>query len=124
MKEKLYENIRQRRKALKLTQQELAERTGYTNRSAIARIEAGDIDLSQSKILQFAKALETTPSELMGETENEEPHLDDLALRVSNYVRIAPDNRALIEAVIDLPPDETEYTLDLIRRLTAYAQKK
>ena len=63
---KLYENIKIRRKALKMTQEELAKRTGYTDRSSIARIEKGEIDLPQSKILQFADALETTPSVLMG----------------------------------------------------------
>lgn len=63
---KLYANIRACRKAAKMTQEELAQRTGYTDRSSIARIEKGEIDLSQSKIVQFAEALGTTPSRLMG----------------------------------------------------------
>lgn len=63
---KLYQNIRTCRKAAKMTQEELARRTGYTDRSSIARIEKGEIDLSQSKIVQFAEALGTTPSHLMG----------------------------------------------------------
>lgn len=63
---KLYENIKAYRKAAKMTQEELARRTGYTDRSSIARVEKGEIDLSQSKILQFAEALGTTPSDLMG----------------------------------------------------------
>jgi transcriptional regulator with XRE-family HTH domain len=62
----LYENIKIRRKAAKMTQQELARLTGYTDRSTIARIEKGEIDLPQSKIKQFAKALGTTPGHLMG----------------------------------------------------------
>lgn len=63
---KLYENIKARRKAAKMTQEELARLTGYTDRSSIARIEKGEIDLPQSKIKQFAEALGTTPSHLMG----------------------------------------------------------
>lgn len=63
---KLYENIKTRRKALKMTQEDLAKRTGYTDRSSIAKIEKGEIDLPQSKILLFAEALETTSSALMG----------------------------------------------------------
>ncbi len=63
---KLYENIKMRRKAMKMTQEELARRTGYTDRSSIARIEKGEIDLPQSKIKQFAEALGTTPGHLMG----------------------------------------------------------
>ena len=62
----LYANIKACRKAAKMTQEELARRTGYTDRSSIARIEKGEIDLSQSKIVQFAEALDTTPSRLMG----------------------------------------------------------
>lgn len=63
---KLYENIKDFRKAAKMTQEELASRTGYTDRSSIARIEKGEIDLPQSKIKQFAEALGTTPGYLMG----------------------------------------------------------
>lgn len=63
---KLYENIKVRRKEMKMTQEELARRTGYTDRSSIARIEKGEIDLPQSKIKQFAEALGTTPGHLMG----------------------------------------------------------
>lgn len=62
----LYENIKTYRKAAKMTQEELARRTGYTDRSSIARIEKGEIDLPQSKIKQFAMALGTTPGHLMG----------------------------------------------------------
>lgn len=62
----LYRNIRKRRESLGYTQQELAEKTGYKDRTSIAKIESGKIDLPQSKILAFADALKTTPSELMG----------------------------------------------------------
>ena len=62
---KLYENIRALRKALGLSQEELAILTGYTSRSSIAKIENGGVDLSQSKIEAFAKALHTTPQKLM-----------------------------------------------------------
>lgn len=62
----LYENIKIMRKEAKMTQEELARRTGYTDRSSIARIEKGEIDLPQSKIKQFAEALGTTPGHLMG----------------------------------------------------------
>lgn len=64
---KLYENIRALRKARKMSQEELASRTGYTDRSSIARIEAGDIDLSQSKIQLFADVFGVTPTQLMGD---------------------------------------------------------
>lgn len=62
----LYKNIKARRQALKMTQTELAEKTGYASKSAIAKIEHGKFDLARDKIVLFAKALNTTPSALMG----------------------------------------------------------
>lgn len=64
--EPLYINIKETRKAKNLTQQQLAELVGYNDRSTIARVEAGEIDLPQSKIKQFADALGVTPAYLMG----------------------------------------------------------
>lgn len=65
---KLYENIKKYRKLKGMSQGELAKRTGYSNRSAISRIENGDIDLPQSKIMLFAEALGVDVGELMGDT--------------------------------------------------------
>lgn len=64
----LYQNIKKYRKLKGMSQDELAKRTGYTNRSAISRIEKGEIDLPQSKIISFAEALGVDVSILMGET--------------------------------------------------------
>lgn len=58
--------IRERREALGLTQEELASRMGYKDKSSIHRIEAGRADIPQSKVYAFAKALDTTPGYLMG----------------------------------------------------------
>ena len=60
---KLYENIRLRREELKMSQQELADKLGYTSRSTITKIESGENDLTQSKIEAFAKALKISPIE-------------------------------------------------------------
>lgn len=62
----LYINIKNRRLQLGMSQEELAEKMGYTSRSSIAKIEAGVNDIPQSKIEAFAKALHTTPRFLMG----------------------------------------------------------
>lgn len=62
----LYKNIKIRRQQLKMTQTDLALKMGYADKSMIAKIEKGNVDLPQSKILAFANALETTPGELMG----------------------------------------------------------
>lgn len=69
----LYKNIKSRRMELKMSQDTLAELTGYRDRSSIAKIEKGDVDLSESKIREFAKALKISPQELMGWDEPEVP---------------------------------------------------
>ena len=51
---KLYENIRSKRLEYSWTQSDLAKRMGYSDKSMIAKIEAGKVDLSQSKIKAFA----------------------------------------------------------------------
>ena len=66
MSDKLYENIKKHRLEKKLSQSKLAELTGYTDRSSIAKIEKGLVDLSQSKIKTFADVFGISPSELMG----------------------------------------------------------
>lgn len=53
----LYKNIKERRVQIGMSQDELAKKTGYTSRSSIAKIEKGEVDLQQSKIELFAKAL-------------------------------------------------------------------
>lgn len=79
--EPLYEKIKETRKTKGLTQQQLAELVGYNDRSTIARIEAGEIDLPQSKIVQFAEALGVTPGYLMGWT-SEDSTTDSLMAEI------------------------------------------
>ncbi|MBO5636597.1 MAG: helix-turn-helix transcriptional regulator [Acidaminococcaceae bacterium] len=67
---KLYENIRARRIALKMTQQELAAKLVYKSTSTIAKIESGENDIPQLKIVAFARALETMPGAFPVDMEN------------------------------------------------------
>lgn len=69
----VYENIKKFRLQAQMSQAELAKRTGYTDRSSIAKIEKGMVDLSQSKIKQFADVFGVTPGELMGWEEKTAP---------------------------------------------------
>ena len=62
----LYKNIKKRRLEIGMSQEELAQKTGYTSRSSIAKIEKGEVDLQLSKIKLFANALRVSQSELMG----------------------------------------------------------
>ena len=63
---KMYERIKELRKQNNWTQEELAQKVGYTDRSAIAKIEAGKIDLPQSKIVEFANVFGVDAGDLLG----------------------------------------------------------
>ena len=97
----LYQRIRKRREELGLSQEELAQKMGYKSRSSINKIEMGENDIPQSKIVQFARALNTTPAYLMGWEDN-------------------PDQKekspAEAEDLVNGDPDLTEYLEELRTR--------
>lgn len=61
-----HENIKLLRLQCGFSQASLAALVGYTDRSSIAKIEAGLLDLQESKLRLFAKALGVTVPQLMG----------------------------------------------------------
>ena len=75
----LYKNIKKLRLQMQWSQDELAKRAGYTDRSSIAKIEKGQVDLPQSKILLFADIFRVTPGELMGND-----GIDDILSKIPN----------------------------------------
>lgn len=62
----IYEKIKQRRIELGLTVEELANKMGYKDKSSISKIENGKADIPTSKVMAFARALETTTAYLLG----------------------------------------------------------
>lgn len=62
--------IRKRREELGMTQEELANKLNYKSKTTIAKIENGTNDIAQSKVVEFAKALQTTPAYIMGWSDN------------------------------------------------------
>lgn len=62
----VYENIKRRRLELGLTQAQLAEKTGYKDKTAISRIEHGLVDIPVSKLFIIAEALDIHPRDLTG----------------------------------------------------------
>ena len=54
-----------------MSQNELAQKIGYTSRTTISKIESGNIKISTEDVVKFAKSLHTTVPYLMGLNENE-----------------------------------------------------
>ena len=63
---KTHEIIRSLREARGMSQTELATRLGYTDRSSIAKIETGKVDLSQTKLVQLAEVFGVPIHTLLG----------------------------------------------------------
>lgn len=61
-----------------MTQQELANKLGYKSKTTIGKIETGINDIPQSKIIEFAKALDVTPAYLIGLEDEEEKENNDI----------------------------------------------
>jgi len=94
------EKIKLRRKELRWSQRDLAEKMGY-NHSTITRIETGKIDIPQSRILQFAEVLHTDISYLMdwGEDEKKPTAEDELSENIKKLVDFA---KSVPEDKVDL----------------------
>ncbi len=86
----LGERIKKRREELGMSQEVLAQKLNYKSRSSINKIELGLNDISQSKIMDFAKALRTSPAYLMGWDENPDPDKKLYSPNVTNDVVTFP----------------------------------
>ena len=87
-RKELYENIRKYRIEKGLSQNELAEMTGYASNSMIAQIESGIIDLPYSKVILFADALGVSIPTLMGYPDQKKIRaaFESLPLSWQNYM--------------------------------------
>ena len=81
------ENIKRLRISKGYSQDELAKLIGYTDRSSIAKIENGGVDLPESKIAAFAKVFGVSPAELMGFTAEYTP-VEKATLRIPVYGKV------------------------------------
>lgn len=78
------ERIKQLRTDLGITQEELAQSVGYSSRSTINKIEAGDRKINQDTITLFAKALNVSPAYLMGWEDEEQESANESEIEYIN----------------------------------------
>lgn len=93
-KNKFGERVRERRIQLGMSQDELAKKLGYASRSTINKIENGTNDVVQTKVMEFARALDTKVSYLMAWDETPgitygmlTPSLNDMETEVIKTLR-------------------------------------
>lgn len=87
-----------------LSQEELAKKMGYTSRSTINKIEKGLVDIPQSKIIDFANILDTTPLYLLNWVKNPNDN--------KNSIKIQKEDGELIEYY--LSTETTNKIIELI----------
>jgi repressor LexA len=114
------ENIRRRREALGLTQEELAVRLGYKSKSSINKIEMGINDLPQKKIVKFAQALNTTPGLLMGWISEDINKKNDAMVGVVSKMRSDPD---FLKAATELAELSAEDFASIARLISSLRNK-
>lgn len=110
----LYKNIKELREQKGLSQDELAKMTGYTSRSTIAKIEKGEVDLTRSKIIAFAKALDTPPGILMGWCKES----NTIDKEKENIYSLCPKEKMLISDFRSLNEQGQDYilqTMDMVK---------
>lgn len=102
------ERIKNRREELGLTQQQLADRLGYKSKSAINKIELGVNDISQKRIVDFAKALNTSIEYLLGmDKKDSEKKLQSVRIPVLGRIA-AGIPLEMIEDVVDWEEIDSE----------------
>lgn len=116
----LYKNIKKYRIKRKLSQADLAKLTGYTDRSSIAKIEKGDVDLPQSKIMLFADALGVDAGTLMGNDGLDSSpgyYFDDETARMAQELYDDPDQRWLFRNTRNMPPEDMAAIKSMVEAL-------
>ena len=103
------ERIREARIALGMTQEELALRAGYSGRSAINKIEVGKSVPGQKYLIEISKALDVSPSWLLG--------TDEKANALEDAFNRRPEMRILFDVAEDCTAEEIQKVIDLIETL-------
>lgn len=109
------EKIKARRISLGWTQRELAAKMGYKNHSVVARIEAGTVDLPQSRLAQFAEVLGVTHGYLIGLVSEDESKKNDQLAKLVIKMR---SDESLYNDVVALS-NLTEKQRQAVRQLIA-----
>ena len=114
----MYERIRDLRIKAGMTQDDLAHAMGYKDRSMIAKIESGKVDISQTKIVEFAKVLNTTPGYLMGWVEEQ----FEKAFGIKQNESVQPQTteaRILAKGIDKLDPEQRAQALAVVKAMFA-----
>lgn len=121
------QKVKELRKAAGLSQEDLAEKLGFSHKSSISKIELGKNDIPTGKIEALAEALGVDPGALLNPNhkiiseKKQDPDLHDLIIK--KYGQPVAD---LFEIILQLDPEDRAEIRGVARHmLTArkYAEK-
>lgn len=97
--------VRNRRIELGLTQEELAIKCGYKNRTMISKLESGDSEIPFSKLVVICDVLECDPNYLLGYNNrkrdlNSDEAMSDVFL-LSKISLLSSTNKEIVSSLID-----------------------
>lgn len=94
------ERIKQAREAKKMSQDELAKRMGYKDRSSISKIEKGkDDNIYLDTILKIADVLDCSPLFLMGWQTSDDKEREEHFIRTFN--RLTDYQKEVVEKLLE-----------------------
>lgn len=108
------DRIKARRVQLGWSQRELAEKMGYKNHSVVARVEAGKVDLPQSRLDQFAKVLGLSHGYLIGIVSAEESTKNDQITELVFRMKKDPEFFKLVSELNKLKGEKLEHVKNTI----------
>ena len=112
--------IREVRQEKKITQGELAKRMGYSDKSAISKIETGENDVNMSTVIRFADALGTSKEHLLGwdeQPKDKEPkqyYLDDETAKLAQAMASDPRLNSFLSASMKLNKEDFEVVQNIV----------
>ena len=118
MSETIYERIKRLRLEKGMTQTDLAKKIGYAGKDMISRVESGKIDISRSRLIQFADALGVSPLYLFNGSESIEeigkplPPISEDDILLDRFHRLDNEDKARIKERIEILLESDKYKKD------------
>ena len=112
------ERIKARRQELKMSQREMASRLGYTDHTTLTRIEAGKIDLPQSRLMKIAEVLGVAPGYLLGLVSEDESKKNDQLVTLIAKMRKDPKFFNIVSKLSELPDEQYDSLTTIISALS------
>lgn len=101
------------------SQLELAKLVGYKDRSSVAKIEAGQVDLLTSKIIAFSNVLHVSPLSLIGLTDEIEETIPTTTKNESAALSDDELTSSIYNLLGQLTPSELEKAVAFVQGLLA-----